>query len=192
MTSIGSTSSQAFSSPLDRLKNELSTEVQAGTVKSADQDALSNALDSIDSSLQADRASQSQGSRPDPLELGKKIDDLISQQVEAGTLTSDQASELQGLFKNADPGKGGGEGGPGGPGGPPPGGPPPGGPPPGGSGGPQQSGSSTESSDSSDSKSVLEEFLASLQSQLAQGQNYGSNGSTSTTSTTSLLLNFQV
>src|SRR6476646_6988692 len=99
MTSIGSTSSQAFSSPLDRLKNELSTEVQAGTVKSADQDALSNALDSIDSSLQADRASQSQGSRPDPSELGKKIDDLISQQVEAGTLTSDQASELQGLFK---------------------------------------------------------------------------------------------
>jgi hypothetical protein len=189
MTSIGSTSSQAFSSPLDRLKNELSTEVQAGTVKSADQDALSNALDSIDSSLQADRASQSQGSRPDPSELGKKIDDLISQQVEAGTLTSDQASELQGLFKNADPG----EGGPGGPGGPPPGGPPPGGPPPGGSGGPQQSGSSTESSDSSDSKSVLEEFLASLQSQLAQGQNYGSNGSsTSTASTTSLLLNFQV
>ena len=189
MTSIGSTSSQAFSSPLDRLKNELSSEVQAGTVKSADQDALSSALDSIDSSLQADRASQSQGSRPDPSELGKKIDDLISQQVEAGTLSSDQASELQGLFKNADPGKGGGQAGPGGPGGP--GGPPPGGPPPGG-GGPQQSGSSTESSDSSDSKSLLEEFLANLQSQLAQGQNYGSNGSTSTTSTTSLLLNFQV
>ena len=183
MTSIGSTTSQAFASPLDRLKNELSSEVQAGTVKSTDQDALSSALDSIDASLQADRTSQSPGSRPDPSELGKKIDDLISQQVEAGTLTSDQASELQGLFKNANPGKGE----PGGPGGL-----PPGGPPPGGGGGPQQSGSSTESSDSSDSKSLLEEFLTNLQSQLAQGQNYGSNGSTSTASTTSLLLSFQV
>jgi hypothetical protein len=183
MTSIGSTtSSNAFSSPLDRLKNELSTEVQAGAVKSADQDVLSSALDTIDAALKADQTSQSSSAHPAPSEFRKKIDDLISQQVVEGTLTSDQAKELQGLFKNSDPGKGAGQGGP---------------PPSGGA--PDQSASSasssnnTGSSSSSDSaKRLLAEFLANLQSQQGQGQSYGSTGTSNASATRSLLLNFQV
>src|SRR2546423_14777270 len=104
MTSVSSSlSSRSFSSPLDRLKNELSSEVQAGTIKSGDKDALSSALDSIDSSLKADRQGLTPGSRPDPPQLESKPHFLISRPGDKGTLTRDQASELKDLFKNARP-----------------------------------------------------------------------------------------
>jgi hypothetical protein len=81
--------------------------------------------------LQAGRASdQANGTRPSPGDLKSKIDDLIQSEVSSGKLTSDQATELQGVFKAAfanGPGGAGGSGGPGGPGGA--GGPPPGPPP---------------------------------------------------------------
>ena len=64
MTSISSNlPATTRPSPLDRLKNELANEIQAGTVNSADQSALSSALDSINASLQADGSSQTGTSR---------------------------------------------------------------------------------------------------------------------------------
>src|SRR6476620_2258547 len=111
MTSISAAGTNPYQSPLQKL-----------------QDALSSALSDIDSSLQAGRASdQASGTRPAPGDLKSKIDDLINGEVSSGKLTSDQATELQGVFKTAfanGPGDAGGPGGPGGAGGPPPGPPP--------------------------------------------------------------------
>src|SRR5207247_10697018 len=103
-------------------QNELTKEVSAGSISTGDQDALSSALDSIDSSLQSQRdADRASGTRPSPGDLKSKVDDLIAAQVSDGKLTSDQASELKTVFQNAcqnGPGGPGGAGGPGGPGGP--------------------------------------------------------------------------
>ena len=127
MTSISAASAQTYQSPLQKLQDELLSEVKSGAIKSSDQDALSSALTDIDSAMQASRASdQASGTRPSPDELKSKIDDLIAGEVSSGKLTSDQATELQGIFKAAfanGPGGAGGPGGPGGAGGPPPGGP---------------------------------------------------------------------
>ncbi|WP_311966846.1 hypothetical protein [Bradyrhizobium australiense] len=69
----------------------------------------------------ASRASdQVGGTRPSPADLKAKIDDLISGEVASGKLTSDQGTELQGLFKAALANGPGGAGAPGGAGGPPP------------------------------------------------------------------------
>ena len=128
MSSISAASAQSYQSPLQKLQNELLSEVSSGVINSSDKDALSSALTDIDSAMQSSRASdQANGTRPSPDEMKSKIADLIESQVSSGKLTTDQATELQGIFKaafaNGPGGAGGGPGGPGGPGGA--GGPPP-------------------------------------------------------------------
>src|SRR6266487_6075992 len=128
MTSISAAASNVYQSPLQKLQAELQAEVTSGAIATSDQDALSSALTDIDSSMQSSRASdQASGTRPSPSDLKSKIDDLINGEVSSGKLTSDQAAELQGVFKAAfasGPGREGGTGGnggtegPGGPGGP--------------------------------------------------------------------------
>ena len=85
-------------SPLAMLQKELTSEVSAGTISSSDQSALSTALNTIDSDLQNDASSSS--GRPSPAQLQSTIKDLISQQVQSGALTSNQATELQNIFSN--------------------------------------------------------------------------------------------
>ena len=102
MTSISLLSNSTYQSPLQRLQDELQSEVNSGAVSSSDQDALSSALNDIDSQLQSSQASdQASGTRPSPGDLKSKIDDLIAGEVSSGKLTSDQATELQGVFKAA-------------------------------------------------------------------------------------------
>src|SRR5439155_5602679 len=158
MTSISAAANNVYQSPLQKLQAELQAEVTSGTIATSDQDALSSALTDIDSSLQSSRSSdQASGTRPSPDDLKSKIDDLIAGEVSSGKLTSDQATELQGVFKAAFANGPGGEGGPGGPGGPRgpggPGGPgggqgPQGGPPP------ADGSSASDGSSSSDTSSV--------------------------------------
>src|SRR6266403_5971993 len=116
MTSI-STASSSYLSPLQQLQKELQSEVNAGKISSADQDALTSALTDIDSSLQSSRSSGSSSKKTSPDDLKAKIDDLIAGEVSSGKLTSDQATELQGVFKAAFGNGPGGSGGPGGAGG---------------------------------------------------------------------------
>ena len=183
MTSISAASVQSYQSPLQKLQDELLSEVKSGAVKSSDQDALSAALTDIDSAMQAGRASdQASGTRPSPADLKSKIDDLISGEVESGKLTSDQAAELQGIFKAAFANGPGGAGGPGGPGGA--GGPPPGGPPP--ADGASSSDDSSSSTNSIDD--ILKQFLQSLQESLSASSSstsYSATGSSSTSSSAS-------
>ena len=102
MTSISAASAQTYQSPLQKLQDELLSEVKSGAISSSDQDALASALTDIDSAMQASRASdQASGTRPSPGDLKSKIDDLIAGEVSSGKLTSDQATELQGIFKAA-------------------------------------------------------------------------------------------
>ena len=154
----------------------------------------SAALTDIDSAMEASRASdQASGTRPSPDQLKSKIDDLISGEVSSGKLTSDQATELQGVFKAAfanGPGGAGGSGGPGGAGGPPPGG--PGGPPPAdGASSSDDSSSSTSSIDD-----ILKQFLQSLQQSLSASSStsYSATGTSSSSSSSSfsaLLIDYQ-
>jgi hypothetical protein len=179
MTSISAASVNTYQSPLQKLQDELLSEVNSGAISSSDKDALSAALTDIDSAMQASRASdQASGTRPSPDQLKSKIDDLIAGEVSSGKLTSDQATELQGIFKAAFANGPGGPGGPGGAGGPPPGG--PGGPPPAdGASSSDDSSSSTTSIDD-----ILKQFLQSLQESLSTSSSttYGVNGSSSTSS----------
>ena len=194
MTSISAISSSIYQSPLQKLQDELQAEINSGTIGSSDQDALSSALTDIDSSLQSSRASDSAGgTRPSPGDLKSKIDDLIAGEVSSGKLTSDQATELQGVFKAAFANGPGGAGGPGGPGGAHGGhdGPPP-----------TDSASSTDSSSSSSGTSsaddILQQFLQSLQQSLSASSStsYSATGSSSTASNASssfsaLLIDYQ-
>ena len=179
MTSISAASVQSYQSPLQKLQDELLSEVKSGAIKSSDQDALAAALTDIDSAMQASRASdQASGTRPSPADLKSKIDDLISGEVTSGKLTSDQATELQGIFKAAFANGPGGAGGPGGPGGPPPGGPPPSG---------DASSSDDTSSSSTSIDDILKQFLESLQEQLSASSStsYSASGTTSSSSSAS-------
>jgi hypothetical protein len=192
MTSISAISSSNYQSPLQKLQDELQAEINSGTIGSSDQDALSSALTDIDSSLQSSRASDSAGgTRPSPGDLKSKIDDLIAGEVSSGKLTSDQATELQGVFKAAFAN---GPGGPGGPGGA-----------HGGHGGPPPTDGAASSSDSASSSSgassaddILQQFLQSLQESLSASSStsYSATGSSSTASNASssfsaLLIDYQ-
>jgi hypothetical protein len=195
MTSISAASAQTYQSPLQKLQDELLSEVKSGAIKSSDQDALASALTDIDSAMQASRASdQASGTRPSHADLKSKIDDLINSEVSSGKLTSDQATELQGIFKAAFANGPGGAGGPGGPRGA--GGPPPGGPPP------SDDASSSEETSSSSSSStsiddILKQFLQSLQESLSASSStsYGATGTTSSSSSSAsfsaLLIDYQ-
>ena len=182
MTSISAASARTYQSPLQKLQDELLSEVKSGAIKSSDQDALASALTDIDSAMHASRASdQASGTRPSPANLKSKIDDLINGEVSSGKLTSDQATELQGIFKAAF------ANGPGGAGGPPPGGPPP-------ADGASSSDDSSSSTTSIDD--ILKQFLQSLQDQLSASSStsYGATGSSSTSSSASfsaLLIDYQ-
>ena len=191
MTSISAASAQTYQSPLQKLQDELQSEVNSGAISSSDKDALASALTDIDSAMQASRASdQANGTRPSHADLKSKIDDLINNEVSSGKLTSDQATELQGVFKAAfanGPGGAGGHGGPRGAGDPPPGGSPPSG---------DASSSDDTSSSSTSIDDILKQFLQSLQESLSASSStsYGATGTTSSSSSASfsaLLIDYQ-
>src|SRR3954465_3496781 len=102
MTSISAASAHTYQSPLQKLQDELQSEVNSGAISSSDKDALASVLTDIDSAMQASRASdQANRTPPSHADLKSKIDDLINSEVSSGKLTSDQATELQGVFKAA-------------------------------------------------------------------------------------------
>lgn len=112
MTNINS-SSMMIHSPRAMMDARIAAATSAGTISETDQTALENALDSIDSSL----ASGSAGTKPSG-DIKERIDSLIAQQVETGTLTEEQAEELQSFFAEGPDGGAGPVGAAGGPRGP--------------------------------------------------------------------------
>ena len=57
MTSISAASTNTYQSPLQKLQDELQSEVNSGAISSSDKDALSAALTDINSAMQASRGS---------------------------------------------------------------------------------------------------------------------------------------
>lgn len=175
MTSLDATQGRPpMMSPRERLQKELESEVASGSVSSSDAAVLATALDEIDETLKADAASAASGTRPTPGDMEKKIAGLIDQQVEDGTLTSEQAEELKALFESAAPphgpeGAGGGRG--------------PGGPPP-----PQTWEEADASSASLDIASLLKDFLKHLQEAKGTTTGYATDGSSTTSTPTALVL----
>ena len=168
MTSISalSTHHHQHTSPLQRLQDELQSEVSSGAISSSDQAALSSALNDIDSALQPGSTSdQSSGSTSSPDTLKSKIDDLIQQEVSSGKLTDQQATELQGVFKAAF------SHGPDGAGGPPPAG-----------GLPPANGADGSSSGNS-VVDLLQQFLQSLKDSLTGSTSSSTTASSDTTTT---------
>ncbi|OAF12831.1 hypothetical protein [Bradyrhizobium neotropicale] len=166
MTSISALSHHHHASPLKRLQDELQAEVSSGAINSSDQSALASALSDIDSSLQSSSATdQSSGSKSSPEAFKSKIDDLIQQEVSAGKLTDQQATELQGIFKAALSHGPDGAGGPGEAGGPPP------------AGGPAPANGTARSSSGSSVVDLLQQFLDSLKGQLTDSTSSSTTGS---------------
>ncbi len=163
-------------SPRESLQKELDSEISSGTIQESDRSALEDAFDAIDQAMQANRPTEGSGRPSSPQDMQQKLADLVDEQVDAGTLTSDQADELKQLFASAAP-----QGGPGGPGGG------PGGPPPPESEEAADAASSSTSS-SSDLAKLLEEFLKQLQEKKSSTTTYGAGGATSSSSLTSLVL----
>jgi hypothetical protein len=175
-------------SPRDRMQDELLSQIKAGTIAASDQGALTQALDDIDSSLKS--SSTQGGERPDPKAMKAKIDQLISSEVDKGTITQDQAKELTSLFAkgpggghggpSGGPGELGGAGGSGGPGG-------------GSVGGLGLGGSddddddTSSSSSSSDPAKLLESFLKSLREAQSSSANYQADGSQGSSDAPSLI-----
>lgn len=103
MSTISAMSSQPPKiSMQERLQKELQSEISSGSISSSDESALSDALDAIDEAMRSDAASASTPPSS-PEDMKAKIQSLISEQVDAGTLTEDQAAELSDLFDNAAP-----------------------------------------------------------------------------------------
>ena len=187
MSSISATSGSGYLSPLQKLQDELQAEVNSGTISSSDQDALSAALTDINSSLQSSSpvSASAGGTSSSPGDLKSKIDGLIAGEVSSGTLTSDQATELQGLFKAAfaDGASRAHHGHHGGHGGPPPA---------------DVSSSADSTSSTGSATDILQQFLQSLQNSLSASSSlsYGATGvsdpgSRSSSSFSALLINYQ-
>ncbi|WP_440844266.1 hypothetical protein [Sphingomonas sp. 22176] len=83
------------------MNDRLSAAVSSGEISATDETALASALDSIGSSLEADRSS---GTKPAG-DMKSKMDALIQKQVDDGTLTEDQAGELKTMFTKGAHGK---------------------------------------------------------------------------------------
>jgi hypothetical protein len=126
---------QAQMSPRTMMDRRIESAVSAGSISDVDQTAMESALDNIDSALSSSGSEIS--GKLDPKDMKSRIDSLIKDQVSSGTLTEEQASQLQALFQQGPPSASGsssdsgesdsmalgGVRGPRGPGGPPP--PPP-------------------------------------------------------------------
>lgn len=89
MNSVGAFSPKAF------LQSQLTSQISSGQIKASDKQALTSALDDIGKALESSKGGSSGAG-----DIASKIDDLISSQEKAGKLTSDQASELRGLFSD--------------------------------------------------------------------------------------------
>lgn len=142
-------------SPEMRIGQEIQNLANSGEISTEDKDALSSALFEIGSALKSTRPANGV-SPPSRDELQTRIEGLISDQVEAGTLTEEQADQLSEVFETVAQGR-------------PDGGAGPKGPRPDGAGGPPP-----QDGFESEADSLLTDFLQQLHEQSATG--YGSDG----------------
>ena len=179
MTSLSGSMSATRLSPNERMQQMLQSAVSAGTVKSADQSALSGALDDIDTALK----SGASAGATQPGGMKTKIDGLIDQEVSNGKLTDDQATELKQVFADAAQKMGGAHHHHGGPKGP---------SPSDDLTSPDDSTDATAAAPSAnDAKNAIDTligFLKQMEDKMSSSTNYTSQGTTSGSGLSSLLV----
>ena len=84
-----------YTSRRGRLQSELNQQISSGAIKSSDKDAISSALDELDSTL-----SSGSSNGTDSSDTRSKVSDLVASQVKSGKLTSDQGKELMQVLDN--------------------------------------------------------------------------------------------
>ena len=178
MTSLSGSMSAPRLSPNERMQQMLQSAVSAGTVKTADQSALSGALDDIDAALK----SGASASHMEPGGIKTKIDGLIDQEVSNGKLTDDQATELKQVFADAAQKMGGAHhhGGPKGP--------PPSDDVTSTDGSTDPTAASLSADDAKNAIDTLIGFLKQLEDKMSSSTNYTSNGTSSGSGLSSLLV----
>lgn len=143
--------------PQKSIQSKLSEQVSAGEITSDDMDAMLSALEAIHDDMAPEATSSTEP--PSKEDMQSKLESLLSEQVEEGALTQDQADELSAMFESGDMG------------------PPP--PPPGeGPMGPPPSGDMSASS-GEDSEDLVQKLLAQLSASQASG--YSASGFTTST-----------
>ena len=187
MTSISAASAQSYQSPLQKLQDELLSEVKSGAIKSSDQDALASALTDIDFG-DTGQPGHRPGQRHAVFARRSEVEDRRPHRERSFQRQADQrsghrtAGHLQGGVRQRTRRRRGGAGGP-----------PPGGPPPSGD---ASSSDDTSSSSSTSIDDILKQFLQSLQETLSASSStsYSATGTTSSSSTASfsaLLIDYQ-
>ncbi|WP_420414341.1 hypothetical protein [Roseibium sp.] len=102
-------------SPRDQAISSLDEKVEAGEISADDKDAMLEALDAMNEERKAAGRPESGSPPPTREEMQANFETLLSDQVDAGTLTEEQADELSAMFEEGELGKPKGPGGPGGP-----------------------------------------------------------------------------
>ncbi|KQP31057.1 hypothetical protein ASF49_10760 [Methylobacterium sp. Leaf104] len=189
MSSISASQAPVFPSPQMRAHDRIAAQTASGSISSTDQTALDTAVDTIDAALKSsDGAGAAGQARLAPEDMKTRIDDLIGQQVQSGSLTSEQARTLKSVLGGESGGSSvagvGGRSGGHHHGGPPP-----------VDDDQASAGAQTDATDASaqSTNDLLTTFVKQLQSRQDQTSPYGSGGArTNTASASALLMNFKV
>lgn len=156
-----SISASSIQSPQQFFQSKLTEQVSSGDITSDDMDAMLSALEAIDDEMAPSGTPSTEP--PSQEEMQAKLEGLLSEQVEAGTLTQEQADELASMFESGEMA-------------------PP--PPPGGGGG----GGMPVTSEEDDE--TTEDLLAKLLEELQTKTGYSASGTSTSSSSTSLLVDY--
>lgn len=167
MMSIGSMPAMPpGGSPRDQAVSSLNEQVEAGEITASDQEAMLEALDAMhEERMEAGKPDHASGP-PSEEEMQAKLESMLSDQVESGTISQEQADHLTEMFEEGELGG------------------PPKGPPPSGGPGGQMAGSAESSS--------AEDLMSSILEQLQSSSAYDDSGDQSSSTVASLLADFTV
>ncbi|WP_299473555.1 hypothetical protein [uncultured Roseibium sp.] len=89
-------------SPRDQVASTLEAKVETGEISAEDSEAMLSALDAMHEERKASGPPDFASGPPSREELTAKFDSLLSGQVDAGTLSQDQADQLSTLFEDGE------------------------------------------------------------------------------------------
>jgi hypothetical protein len=87
-------------SPRDQVVNNLSAQVEAGEISSEDQEAMLEALDTIHAQREATEKPDFSSGPPAKEEVLAKFETMLSDQIDAGTISQEQADHLSEMFED--------------------------------------------------------------------------------------------
>lgn len=89
-------------SPRDQVASTLEAKVETGEISEEDSEAMLSALEAMHEERKASGLTDFASGPPSREEITAKFDSLLSGQVDAGTLSQDQADQLSTLFEEGE------------------------------------------------------------------------------------------